>query len=357
MTADAVGGVWHYVAELASGLSQHGIETVVAVLGPPSSREQRRLLDRAPGVRVVDTGLALDWMGDKAASARAAATLDEIGRSEAIDVVHLNSPALAAMHRFEVPVLGVAHGCPSTWWEAARPGQPLDPQFAWHHEAMARGLRACDRIVAPSASFADSVRRRYRLPVLPRVVHNGRTPPASVGREPLHDCALTAGRLWDEVKNIKVLDAAAARLPFPFHAAGPVKSPQGAAVGFEHLNLLGALGSDELARRLAERPVFVAAATFEPFGLAVLEAAQNGCALVLSDIPTFRELWDGAAVFVPAENHEAIAAAVEDAVQDLPLRRALGDAAHARAARYGVAPMASAMAGHYSELLARRAAA
>lgn len=357
MTADAVGGVWNYVAELASALSEHRVETTVAVLGPRTSDDQRRLLDGVAGVQVVETGLALDWMSDQPAAARAAAALAEIAHAEAVDLVHLNSPALAATRQFAAPVLGMVHGCPSTWWEAARPGEALPPQFAWHHDAMVRGLRACDSILAPSASFADVVRRRYRLPVLPRVVHNARTSPVAVGREPLHDCALTAGRLWDEVKNVRTLDAAAAKLPFPFHAAGPVQAPHGAVAEFEHLNLLGPLSADELATRLSARPVFVSAATFEPFGLAVLEAAQNGCALVLSDIPTFRELWNDAAVFVPAGDAAAIARAVEDAVQDLPLRRALGEAARARAERYSVAVMASAMVGHYSDLLARRAAA
>ena len=35
MTADAVGGVWHYALELARGLSGSDIEVVLAVLGPP----------------------------------------------------------------------------------------------------------------------------------------------------------------------------------------------------------------------------------------------------------------------------------------------------------------------------------
>ncbi len=47
------------------------------------------------------------------------------------------------------------------------------------------------------------------------------------------------------------------------------------------------------------RPIFVSTSLYEPFGLAVLEAAQAGCPLVLSDIATFRELWDGAAIFFP----------------------------------------------------------
>src|SRR3546814_15067984 len=53
--------------------------------------------------------------------------------------------------------------------------------------------------------------------------------------------------------------------------------------------------------------IFVSPSLYEPFGLAVLEAAMSGCALLLSDIPTFRELWDGAAVFTPAGDSDALA--------------------------------------------------
>ena len=70
------------------------------------------------------------------------------------------------------------------------------------------------------------------------------------------------------------------------------------ASALAHLQPLGELDERTLAGCLSARPVFVSAARYEPFGLAVLEAAQAGCPLVLSDIPTFRELWDGAALFV-----------------------------------------------------------
>ena len=56
---------------------------------------------------------------------------------------------------------------------------------------------------------------------------------------------------------------------------------------------------------LPTRPIFVSVSRYEPFGLAVLEAAHAGCALVLSDIPTFRELWQGAASFVIAAGSAA----------------------------------------------------
>ncbi len=56
-----------------------------------------------------------------------------------------------------------------------------------------------------------------------------------------------------------------------------------------------------MATAYAAATVFASMARYEPFGLAVLEAAQAGMRLVLSDIPTFRELWDGAAIFVGDE--------------------------------------------------------
>ena len=49
-------------------------------------------------------------------------------------------------------------------------------------------------------------------------------------------------------------------------------------------------------------------ARYEPFGLAVLEAAQAGMRLVLSDIPSFRELWDGAATFVASRRADLLPA-------------------------------------------------
>jgi glycosyltransferase involved in cell wall biosynthesis len=128
-------------------------------------------------------------------------------------------------------------------------------------------------------------------------------------------------------------------------------------VALEHLHSLGQLDPVALAGRLAGRPVFVSAATFEPFGLAVLEAAASGCPLVLSDIPTFRELWDGAAIFVSPHDVAGFAAAILECVEDLELRHRMGEAARARAGNYSASRMTSATAAHYRALVAERLAA
>ena len=86
----------------------------------------------------------------------------------------------------------------------------------------------------------------------------------------------------------------------------------------------------------------------------MLEAAQAARPLVLSDIPTFRELWDHAAVFVPPGDAEALAIALQGLIDDPAQRRALGAAAEARARRYTVEAMAGGMAGVFRAALSAR---
>jgi len=111
-----------------------------------------------------------------------------------------------------------------------------------------------------------------------------------------------------------------------------------------------------VADLLACAAVFVSAARYEPFGLAVLEAAQAGCALVLSDIPTFRELWDGAARFVAPQDEAAIAAAITAVLDDPAERGGLEAAARERARRYTLEAMAEGMLAVYGSVLPQAAA-
>jgi glycosyltransferase involved in cell wall biosynthesis len=330
MTADAVGGVWQYATELARGLMPHGWSVDLALLGPGPAP--------ATDVTVIETGLPLDWLAedpaDVAASARAVAQL-----ARGYDAVQLNQPALAIAD-YPGPLIAVVHSCVATWWAAVEHG-PLPPALAWQAALTARGLDQADVVVAPSAAFAKSVARTYTLRQPPMVVHNGRSgaPGRGAGAR-----VFTAGRLWDRGKDVATLDRAAARLSLPFEAAGPLAGPHGERVSVAHLRSLGRLDDAAVAERLAGRPIFASAARYEPFGFAVLEAALAGCALVLSDIPTFRELWDGAATFVAPGDDAGFADAIETLAADTALRTARGTLAATRAATFTPDRMAAGMA-------------
>ncbi|HKH34819.1 MAG TPA: glycosyltransferase family 4 protein [Beijerinckiaceae bacterium] len=355
MTADAVGGVWQYATDLARGLADHQIETTLAILGPaPTAQALERAL-AIPGLRVVITGLRLDWTAESPAEvAQAGRALADLARSERADLVHLNSPALAAEARFHVPVVGICHSCVATWWQAVR-GGPLPQDFVWRTRLLARGYGRADALTAPTAAFARMTANVYGMGA-PHVVHNGRRARALSSAAESAAFVFTAGRLWDDGKNLAALDRAAARLNFPVIAAGPLAGPNGAAIAFPNLRTLGRLDDEEIDEWLAQRPIFASVPRYEPFGLAVLEAAQAGCALLLSDIPTLRELWDGAALFVDPDDCDAIASAIQTISDDGARRDAFGAAARERSRAYTVEAMAAGMRGIYDSVLAREAA-
>ena len=358
MTADAVGGVWTYALDLARGLAETGVTTTLAVMGPPPDDPARAAAESISGLTLLVTGLPLDWTAARAceveAAGRAVAALAGEFRP---DLVHLNSPALVARTRFPAPVLAVAHSCVATWWAAVRSG-PLPPDLAWRADLHGAGLRAADAVLAPSRAFAEATMAAYGLPAPPLVVHNGRSArrPAAPAADAPPLFAITAGRLWDEAKNLSTLDRAAARSSVPVLAAGPLRGPNGALATVSHVRALGALGGEALATWMRAAAVFVSPARYEPFGLAVLEAAQAGCALVLSGIPTFRELWDGAALFVEPDDEAALAAALDRLMSDDAERGRLAEAARERAGRYTAVSMVAGTLDAYRALLSRPAA-
>lgn len=348
MTADAVGGVFQYALDLAGALVAHNVHTTLALLGPAASEAQRAMAGEVSGLRLLHTGLPLDWLADDLRSAdHAAAAIAELANWHGAHVVHLNAPALACA-AYDVPVVAVLHSCLASWWETVRDG-PLPDDFQWRTALTAHGVRCADTVVCPSAALAASARKLYGRK--PQVVHNGRNPPPPAhAPEYPAKLAFTAGRLWDDGKNLAVLNDAVPMMDVPLVAAGPVEGPNGARVALPNVRTLGEIGEREMRARLEGRPIFVSAALYEPFGLAVLEAAQAGCPLVLSDIPTFRELWDGAAHFVPADDPRAFADAVNRLVRDPLLRTAAGTAARQRSERYSTEAMASRMAEIYRAL-------
>jgi glycosyltransferase involved in cell wall biosynthesis len=346
LVTDAVGGVWTYSLELARALRQLGVETVLAVTGPSPSDMQRAA---AAGVSLIDTGLPLEWLdADATAIANAGKALALIAAREGADVVQTSSAALLAGGAFEQPTIAVQHSCVATWWSAVK-GTPLPSDFEWRRDLVARGLDKAAAVIAPTSAFADATEREYGIGEV-LVVHNGRTPRHSRPL-PQGDFAFAAGRLWDEGKNVRTLDRAAARVDAPFQVAGRSEGPNGAAIMLDNLAEIGELSEARLAGLFAARPIFTSAALYEPFGLCALEAAQAGCALVLSEIPTHRELWDGAAIFVGARDDAAFADAINALLRDRTTRERLGEKAHARARRYTPERMARGMMQVYARVL------
>lgn len=350
LTTDAVGGIWNYSLDLARGLAPLNVAVTLAVVGPSPNAAQKRAARAVPRLRLVDTGLPLDWLADDAAALKQTGeTLARFAVERGVDLVQLHAPAFAVA-AFPAPVVAMVHSCIGTWWDAVKGPDPLASEFVWRVEATGAGLAAADLVVTPTAAFGAHVQRCYRLAAPPRTVHNGRSPIATPAGAP-HDFVFTAGRLWDQGKNVRTLDAAAATIAVPVRAAGPVRGANGETLHLEHAHSLGEIDEAAVGRWLSARPVFASAALYEPFGLAVLEAAAAGCSLILSDIPSFRELWGEVALFVDPRDPAAFARACNALAGDDFERAVMGRAAKERATLFTPDAMAAQMANLYRALL------
>jgi glycosyltransferase involved in cell wall biosynthesis len=208
-------------------------------------------------------------------------------------------------------------------------------------------------VVAPTAAARDVVAECYG--VTGRVVHNGRSAHwvQSVQKEPF---VLGVGRLWDLAKNVAALGRIAERVAWPVFVAGDDTAPDGTRRHLAGpLRALGSLPFDELAGWLGRAAVFASPARYEPFGLGALEAALSGCALVLGDIPSFRELWGDrgwgdAAVFVDPLDDERLARELDRLTRDPHRCVELGALARARAERYTPDAMATGYRDVYASI-------
>lgn len=357
MTSDTVGGVWTYALELTSYLSGNDVEVQICVLGPPPSRSQEEAARRAGVASLEVTTLPLDWTaaseGDLDATA---AELHDRARDWSAGIVHLNAPAQAGMEEWSLPLTISAHSCVGTWWAHAGKGA-MPPDLAWRARRTGVGLTLADAVIAPSAAFARDLASLYGAITPITAVHNGRTLSARTTPRGDRGIVLTAGRLWDAGKNLQMIGAAARLSGQNIYAAGPQQGPNGETADLSHLYLLGTLGQEEMQEWYRRAGIFVSMSKYEPFGLAVLEAAQAGAALVLSDISTFRELWEGAAILIDPDDPAALAHIITHLLASPQERIALAAAAAERSRAYSASRMGAETLDIYARVLAARAAA
>ena len=349
MTVDTVGGVWTYALDLARALAPHGVEFALATMGRLPSPAQTAEAASIPNITLSPSAFALEWMpGSWADVARAGKWLLALEAGFRPDIVHLNGYAHGALP-WNAPTLMVAHSCVLSWWQAVH-GAHAPDEWQRYRAEVQRGLQAADLVAAPTQAMLNALTPHYgplrRTCVLP----NGRDAAlfAPAAKQPLVFCA---GRLWDDAKNICALAEIAPRLPWPVCVAGDAAPPGGGALGFPGVQLLGCLPPAEVARQLARAAIYALPAKYEPFGLSVLEAGLSGCALVLGDIHSLREVWGDAALYAAPNDPEALREAISRLIADAPLRREMSARALAQARTYTLERMADGYLGAYRTLL------
>ena len=353
MTTDTIGGVWTYAVELARALEPYNIEVALATLGTLPTTDQRAEVDRLPNVRLFESTYRLEWMDqpwDDVASA--GQWLQLVAQLVGADVIHLNhfSPGVEP---WDVPVLMVGHSCVTSWFHAVR---GIPPDLAWRHyqQMVSAGLRAADLVVAPTRTMLRWLDEHYGPLLRQRVIANG-LDPARFRTTKKSTCILSAGRMWDEAKNLQLLTRVAPQLTWPLVVAG-IPHPDGHQPATPGVTFLGRLTHEQMVRSYARAAIYALPARYEPLVLTPLEDAPSGCALVLGDIPTLREIWQDAAQFVAPDDEAHWVAALRMFIGDPVLRQEFAERARRRAWEMTSARMARDYAAVYAELLEARAA-
>ena len=295
MTTDAVGGVWTYALDLARGLAPQAWRRCWRCWGRRPKAEQYAAAAAIPGCGCcVRPCRSNGWRIPRRRSRCGSGTGGDWPR----DRRGYGAPQHAGAGRrraFAGPWSSPAIPVVATWWRDVR-GGPMPADF--------RGVRSCrsgpmggGSVVAPTAGFAAATAREpmaCRAAAAGRPQRRRRACPRC--RDPGRRWSFTAGRLWDEAKDMWTLDAGRRCCDAGALRPGRSQGPNGAEVELRHCGCRSASAGTRQFCRAADLRL---AARYEPFGLAVLEAAQAGCALVLADTAGFRELWHGAAHLRP----------------------------------------------------------
>ena len=301
LTTDTIGGVWTFTKELTTELLNRGHAVALVSFGRQPSREQQSWcasthLTYGDNFQFTASAAPLEWMEDNEfVLKQGAGVLFHVAKQFRPDLLHSNQFCLGAV-TLDVPKLITAHSDVLGWADACRPyGLGNSRWLKQYRYLLTQGLHGCDAVVAPTRWMATTLTRHYgNLPNC-YVVLNGRT--LNTPQCHLRTVqAVTAGRLWDEAKNIGMLRTV--NSPIPIYVAG--ERHHGTSVApkqLGHAILLGALPESSLMALFAKSSIYIVTSIYEPFGIAPLEAALCGCAVVANDIPSLREVWGDAALY------------------------------------------------------------
>ncbi len=344
LTTDTVGGVWTYTKVLTEGLLKHGHSVALVSFGASPSVDQlswtvRQQNHSRNAFRYIPSSLPLEWMPENDHVYQAGvALLQHVASEFQPDLLHANQFCFGNLD-LDIPRLVVAHSDVLSWAEACAPaGLPASAWLDRYIHLVQSGLDGATMLVAPTEWMLHAVAAHFTLPPQQQVIANGCTLPELDLTVPRSKQAVTAGRMGDPSKNLAALCAVRG---CPVLIAGTSSHDAQTSDLPATISLLGFLPEHDLFHLFRDSRIYIAASLYEPFGLAPLEAALCGCAIVAHDIASFREVWGSAALYfrTPAELEQHLDALLNDDTfftqrQALSLQQARTYSADAMSANY-----------------------
>ena len=210
---------------------------------------------------------------------------------------------------------------------------------------------------AEAALLADETTRPIRLRVVPNAFDVDNLDAAATGRHLPTNGVACVGH-FDPRKNQLALIEALRETDIPVTFVGGARRMHRAyyrkcqqRLG-AHMSMLGPLPAEEVASVLRRVKAHVCPSWFETPGLANLEAAALGCALVIGDCPPVREYFGNSAHYVDPADPSSLRRAIHAALAQAP-DQALSQRVRTQ---FTFAAAAKATLHVYEEVLAERTA-
>ena len=339
MTADTIGGVWTYCMELCRELKNHKAFIHLITMGAKMNDDQRKEINQLEHLTVYETEYALEWMQNPWEDIeKCGLWMLELESRIKPDIIHLNTYTYGAVP-FSAPVILVAHSDVYSLFHSVK---KMNPPVEWkkYYEHVKQGLQESDLVIAPSVTMMNYIKDIYNYEGENNIIYNGRNIDFFNASEK-QPMVFSMGRIWDEAKNIQLLLNAATNIKWPVIIAGEnIFENEHFNTDHQNTNHLGRLSGGQVAEQLSKASIFVHPAKYEPFGLSALEAALSGCALVLGDIPSYREIWKDAALYADTDDEIALADIVNRLIEDKDLLKDFSNRAVLRAADFSSQHMA-----------------
>lgn len=349
MTCSGDRSSWDRSLELAGTLGRSGLDVALATLGEPPSNDRLEEALRHPGLHLFPGRFGPGWEDDAWDEVeRAGEWLLHLEEHVEPDLVHLHAYPFGAVP-FRSPRLLEGHDCP-VCRSRALGDEVASRGWERYRQAVASALEKARMVVSPTATGLGELARAFGPLPESRVIPAGRSPrkfPPGAKEELI----LSAGCFGDQARNLPALAevARSVRWPVAVLADEPAEDGAGSA---RPLRMVEGGSRDRLASWYGRSSIFALPCRYEPTGLSVLEAALAGCALVLGDVPSLRETWEGAALFVAPGDPEDLQRALELLMSEPKGLHGLAQRARTRALLLSPERRAAAFLEAYADLAA-----
>lgn len=350
MTTDTVGGVWNYSLELCRALIPHNLEIHLLGLGAMPDENQVKEVNKISNVIFYPSKLKLEWMENPWVDIeKTEKKIDALCKIIQPDLFHFNNYINKISER-NIPKVTVYHSCVQTWWQAVK-GCSVPQEWDDYVEHVGNSCNSSDVLIFPTNAIRKAAYKENQLHSEYKVISNAREM-VFTGDAEKEKIILCTGRIWDEAKNLMLLCELADKLPWPIFVAGENADPNTSQkVTLNKVRFLGKLNSEELRYWLERTAIYINLALYEPFGLAVLEAAKAGCALALSNLETLKEVWQENALYFDPRKGEAIVETLLKLIEDNALRKDYQQKAKRQSSQYNGKAMGDSYYHLYESLL------